>query len=86
MAALKLERGLPANVLAGQMRKAFSGIVAGNVKAFGLEQIRQNGPFRLSGDPEIIEQLERLLNKFITQKRMKIDVENYEPCWIFADA
>ena len=86
MAALKLERGLPAHVLAGQMRKAFSGIVAGNVKAFGLEQIRQNGPFRLSGDPEIIEQLERLLNKFITQKRMKIDVENYEPCWIFADA
>lgn len=85
MASLQLDRSLPANELAGQMRKAFSGIVAGNVKAFGLEQIRKNGPFRLSGETEVIEQLEKLLNKFIAQKRMKIDVENYEPCWVFAN-
>jgi hypothetical protein len=85
MAALKLHKDLPPHELAGQIRKAFSGIVAGNVKATGLAAVRANGPFKLQGDPEIMGQLETLLGQFIAQKRMKIDVDNYEPCWVLAN-
>ncbi|MFT4632810.1 MAG: putative Rossmann-fold nucleotide-binding protein [Candidatus Pseudothioglobus sp.] len=85
MAALKLHKDLPPHELAGQIRKAFSGIVAGNVKATGLAAVRAHGPFKLQGDPEIMQQLETLLGQFIAQKRMKIDVENYEPCWVLAN-
>jgi len=84
MAALELTRdGNPAD-LASALRCAFSGIVAGNVKAYGIEQIEKHGPYQLHGDPEIMAELETLLNEFIQQRRMKINVENYEPCWRLA--
>jgi predicted Rossmann-fold nucleotide-binding protein len=81
MASLELTRSSEPALLASQLRQAFSGIVAGNVKAFGIEQVEKYGPYELHGDKEIIGELEQLLQCFIAQKRMKIEVENYQPCW-----
>lgn len=86
MAALQLDSTLPAQQLASNLRKAFSGIVAGNVKAQGVEQIRRHGPFQINGEPEIMERVEALLASFVDQKRMKIDYSNYTPCWQIARA
>ncbi|MBO6566163.1 MAG: DUF3412 domain-containing protein, partial [Pseudomonadales bacterium] len=84
MASLKLTRDQSSAELASALRCAFSGIVAGNVKAFGIEQIEAHGPYKLNGDAQIMAELETLLGEFIAQKRMKINVENYEPCWRLA--
>lgn len=81
MANLNLNRGLPASQLAAELRKAFSGIVAGNVKAYGIEQIRTHGPYQLHGDPTLIAEMDKLLREFIAQKRMKLGAETYKPCY-----
>ncbi len=81
MANLKLHSSLPPEQLAIELRCAFSGIVAGNVKASGIELVEKHGPFLMHGDAGIMAELTALLDSFIAQKRMKIDVENYKPCW-----
>ena len=81
MANLNLHKHQPIQELAGQLRKAFSGIVAGNVKAEGIRQIQQKGPFELSGDPEIMHAMDALLQSFVEQNRMKIDTSTYNPCY-----
>ncbi len=53
MANLKLSPDQPVEVLAADLRRAFSGIVAGNVKEVGIQAIEQYGPYkaaRRSGD------------------------------------
>ena len=82
MAALKLTKDQPAHQLASELRCAFSGIVSGNVKASGIQLIRQHGPYRLNGEVSLIAELDLLLKEFVSQKRMKINVENYQPCWV----
>jgi hypothetical protein len=82
MAALNLTKDQPANRLAAQLRCAFSGIVAGNVKALGIQLIKEHGPYRLNGDASLMAELDLLLKAFISQKRMKINVEDYQPCWV----
>lgn len=82
MAELNLTKDQPAYQLASQLRCAFSGIVAGNVKASGIKRIRQHGPYRLNGDVSLMAELDLLLKEFIGQKRMKINVEDYQPCWV----
>ncbi len=72
MAALDLHHGRPAAALAADLRRAFSGIVAGNVKEDGMRRIEQFGPFELHGDPEIMQALDDLLRGFVEQRRMKI--------------
>ena len=84
MAALELSRGHTSAELASELRCAFSGIVAGNVKAFGIEQIEAHGPYELGGDAGILDELDELLNQFVLQKRMKINGENYQPCYRIA--
>jgi len=81
MAKLSLHKDQPVHVLASQLRKAFSGIVAGNVKADGIKEIRRNGPFDLHGDKEIMHAMDILLESFVTQKRMKLDTSEYHPCY-----
>ena len=80
MASLRLRRSLPPEQLAAQLRCAFSGIVAGNVKAFGCEQIRAHGPYQLQGDADIVAALDRLLRFFVSQGRMKLG-GTYQPCY-----
>ena len=81
MAALALHRDQPAYQLASALRKAFSGIVAGNIKDFGVRAVEEHGPFQLRGDPEIVAPLDRLLRGFVAQGRMKLDGAAYTPCY-----
>ena len=80
MARLKLHRDQPAHLLAADLRRAFSGIVAGNEKEDGMRAIEQHGPFRIDGEPEIMRALDALLRAFVAQKRMKMSGE-YRPCY-----
>ena len=81
MAALDLHRGQPPHVLAAAMRRAFSGIVAGNVKEEGMNQIDKNGPYEIHGDPEFMRALDTLLRSFVAQQRMKLPGSQYVPCY-----
>ncbi len=82
MAGLKISRDLPVHELAANLRRAFSGIVAGNVKPQGLRAIREHGPFEINGEPDIMQALDGLLTRFVAQHRMKLPGgEAYEPCY-----
>ena len=76
---LSLER--PVHQRAADLRRAFSGIVAGNVKEYGVRAIEQYGPFELSGDPQIMGPLDQLLRSFVAQRRMKLAGSEYKPCY-----
>ena len=80
MAELNLHREQPLHELAADLRRAFSGIVAGNVKEPAMKAIEKNGPFAMSGDPEIMQALDGLLRSFVNQRRMKISGD-YHPCY-----
>ena len=80
MAGLSLQRDLPPHVLAANLRRAFSGIVAGNVKEQGVRAIEQYGPYELHGDSHIMSLLDDLLAAFVAQRRMKLQGE-YKPCY-----
>ena len=82
MAGLNLTQDQPAHQLAAELRCAFSGIVAGNVKANGIQLIKEHGPYKLNGDVSLIAELDLLLKEFVGQKRMKINVDDYQPCWV----
>ncbi|MGB0224137.1 MAG: nucleotide 5'-monophosphate nucleosidase PpnN [Marinobacterium sp.] len=84
MAALNLHKGQPISELASELRKALSGIVSGNVKEPAVKAVAEKGPFILDGDPEVITALDKLLNGFIEQRRMKIDFAGYVPCFKLA--
>jgi predicted Rossmann-fold nucleotide-binding protein len=80
MAALDLHHGRKPHELAADLRRAFSGIVAGNVKEDGLRRIEERGPFEIHGDRDLMEALDKLLRAFVEQRRMKIAGE-YRPCY-----
>ncbi|HET6602737.1 MAG TPA: nucleotide 5'-monophosphate nucleosidase PpnN [Xanthomonadaceae bacterium] len=80
MAALDLGRGRPAHALASDLRRAFSGIVAGNVKESGMRRIEAHGPFDIAGDGEVMQALDSMLRSFVEQQRMKI-AGDYVPCY-----
>ena len=81
MASLQLHHDLPPEALAVELRRAFSGLVAGNVKEAGIRAIEANGPFEIRGDADILAQLDRLLAGFVAQGRMKLEAESYTPCY-----
>ncbi|PHQ25222.1 LOG family protein [Marinobacter guineae] len=72
MLALELHRDQPVHMIAANLRKAFSGIVAGNVKEGGIRQVQEKGPFEIAGDPSLIKPLEAMLEQFVAQNRMKL--------------
>jgi len=80
MLALKLHRQQDSHTLAAALRCAFSGIVAGNVKADGIACIKEHGPYQLKGDTALIEAMDKLLRSFVEQGRMKLKGE-YKPCY-----
>jgi hypothetical protein len=80
MRKLELNRGMPPHELAANLRRAFSGIVAGNVKDSGIRAIEQHGPFELRGEPTLLALLDDLLAAFVAQRRMKLAGE-YRPCY-----
>ena len=81
MAALHLHRDQPNHLLAANLRRAFSGIVAGNVKPETIISVRQKGLFEINGEKEIMLALDRLLASFIEQRRMKLPGATYSPCY-----
>ena len=80
MAALDLHHGRKPSELAADLRRAFSGIVAGNVKEEGIREIEQHGPFQIHGDPDMMQAMDALLQAFVAQRRMKI-AGVYKPCY-----
>jgi predicted Rossmann-fold nucleotide-binding protein len=81
MAGLNLSSEQENYELASNLRKAFSGIVDGNVKQHGIQAIAEKGPYKLSGEAKIMDPLEKLLEAFVAQKRMKIPTTAYVPCY-----
>lgn len=82
MADLQLSASLPKHELAANLRRAFSGIVAGNVKDRGIRLIEQHGPYQIRGERSIMEPLDALLQAFVAQQRMKLPSGMaYEPCY-----
>ena len=82
MAELALRHELPPHELAANLRRAFSGIVAGNVKDKGIRLIEEHGPYQIRGDSAVLEPLGRLLQAFVDQHRMKLPGgAAYVPCY-----
>ncbi|MEX5441740.1 pyrimidine/purine nucleotide monophosphate nucleosidase domain-containing protein, partial [Acinetobacter indicus] len=82
MAGLQLTREQPLHELAANLRRAFSGIVAGNVKENGIRLIEEHGPYEIRGEASIMRPLDRLLQAFVEQHRMKLPGGSaYEPCY-----
>jgi len=80
MAGLQLRRDHDPHELAVHLRRAFSGIVAGNVKDYGIRAIEAHGPFELRAEREVMQALDQLLSGFVAQKRMRLSGA-YEPCY-----
>lgn len=82
MAGLDLHLNQRPENLAARLRQAFSGIVAGNVKAEGIQEIERKGPFVIHGDPVLMKKMDRLLKDFVVQDRMKLPGGTaYVPCY-----
>ncbi|EKE74045.1 nucleotide 5'-monophosphate nucleosidase PpnN [Gallaecimonas xiamenensis] len=70
--------------LAANLRRVFSGIVAGNVKEQGIRAVEKHGPFIIDGDAQIMADMDRLLKDFVAQGRMKLPGAAYHPCYKIA--
>jgi len=81
MAALELRRDLPPAVLAANLRRAFSGIVSGNIREEGIRAIEEHGPFEIRGDRSVLAELDGLLRAFVAQHRMRLPGRAYVPCY-----
>ncbi len=81
MKNLALHKNQEAHLLAANLRCAFSGIVAGNVKDAGIRAIEQYGHFEINGDKDIMQLMDALLGSFVSQHRMKLPGKKYTPCY-----
>jgi len=81
MSGLALHKNQEKHLLAANLRRVFSGIVAGNVKDEGIRAIEQYGHFEISGDKEVIAPIDSLLTAFVSQHRMKLPSKTYVPCY-----
>jgi hypothetical protein len=78
---LQLDGAQPPHQLAANLRRAFSGIVTGNVKEAGIRAIEKHGPYELAGTPELMKLLDELLAAFVAQRRMKLPGSTYRPVY-----
>jgi len=81
MATLALHRDQPKEKLASNLRRVFSGVVGGNIKDEGIQSIKENGPFLLTGEKDLMQRVDKLLTSFIEQGRMKLPGSTYTPCY-----
>jgi len=82
MQGLDIGENLPRHVLAANLRRAFSGIVSGNVREDTAELIERDGPFEIKGSQRIMALLDKLLAGFVADRRMKISTGEYQPCYV----
>ena len=78
---LELHKNQEPHLLAANLRRAFSGIVAGNVKDDGIRAIEEHGLFELRGEPAIMNAMDTLLASFVARQRMKLPGKTYKPCY-----
>ena len=81
MATLQIHKDQPPYMLAANLRRAFSGLVAGNVKEEGIRAVEENGLYEISGDPDIMARMDKLLTSFVHHHRMKLPGRDYVPCY-----
>ncbi|WP_334189449.1 nucleotide 5'-monophosphate nucleosidase PpnN [Noviherbaspirillum sp.] len=81
MRNLQLQKDQPSHLLAANLRRAFSGVVAGNVKDQGIRAIEKHGKFEIRGDAKIMGPMDALLSSFVAQHRMKLPGKKYNPCY-----
>ncbi len=81
MRNLALHRDQDRHVLAANLRRAFSGVVAGNVKDEGIRAIEKHGHFEIRGDAGIMQPMDELLASFVEEHRMKLPGREYVPCY-----
>jgi len=81
MSKLEINSNMDSHHLAANLRRAFSGIVAGNVKEEGIQAIEENGLFEIRGENKIMKPLDDLLESFVQQHRMKLPGSKYTPCY-----
>ncbi len=81
MRNLSLHRNQEKHQLAANLRRAFSGVVAGNVKDEGIRAIEKYGHFEIHGDAAIMGPMDALLTSFVEQSRMKLPGKAYIPCY-----
>jgi len=81
MKKLELHPAQDRHLLAANLRRMFSGVVAGNVKAEGIRAIEEKGHFEIQGDPRIMGPMDELLSSFVAQQRMKLPGTKYVPCY-----
>ncbi|MCJ8315628.1 nucleotide 5'-monophosphate nucleosidase PpnN [Idiomarina sp.] len=81
VASLNLHPDQPKEELAADLRRAFSAIVAGNVKDEGIRRIRDKGVFTIHGETQLMKRLDVLLQAFVEQGRMKLPGSVYYPCY-----
>ena len=81
MRNLALHKDQPTHMLAANLRRAFSGVVSGNVKDAGIRAIEQHGLFEIRGDAGIMALMDELLSSFVDQQRMKLPGTAYQPCY-----
>jgi len=81
MRSLNLKQDQEPHLLAANLRRAFSGVVAGNVKERGIRAVEQHGRFEIHGDRGVMEQMDTLLASFVAQHRMKLPGTVYHPCY-----
>lgn len=78
---LSLHEAQAPHLLAANLRRAFSGVVAGNVKDEGIREIEKHGPFDIHGDASIMGPMDDLMASFVAQGRMKLPGAQYNPCY-----
>jgi predicted Rossmann-fold nucleotide-binding protein len=76
---LELHKNQEPYLLASNLRRVFSGIVAGNVKDEGIRAIEKYGHFEIRGDASIMDPMDLLLASFTAQQRMKLPGTKYIP-------
>ncbi len=81
MAALQIRQQLNPHHLAVNLLRVFSGIVAGNVKDYGIRAVEKYGHYQINGDRQILTLMDELLSFFIRQHRMKLPGTDYVPCY-----
>jgi len=81
MSQLQINSDMDNHHLAANLRRAFSGIVSGNVKEEGIQAIEEHGLFEIRGEKKIMKPLDDLLESFVKQHRMKLPGTKYTPCY-----
>ncbi len=78
---LALHKEQEGYLVAANMRRVFSVLVAGNVKEEGIRAVEEHGDYEIYGDAGIMESIDTLLTACVEQKRMKMASKSYKPCY-----